>query len=31
LYVADISIPRKVYESFGQKENLFQKESLLKI
>jgi NAD(P)H-hydrate epimerase len=31
LYVADISIPRKVYESFGQKENLFQKENLLKI
>ena len=31
LYLADISIPRKVYESFQQQSNLFQNESLLKI
>src|SRR5437879_9892578 len=31
LYLADISIPRKVYQSFGQEKALFQKDSLLKI
>jgi NAD(P)H-hydrate epimerase len=31
LYLADISIPRKVYQSFGQQNSLFQKEALLKI
>ncbi len=31
LYLADISIPGKVYQSFGQQNILFQKDSLLKI
>lgn len=31
LYLGDISIPRKVYQSFGQRQSLFQKDSLLKI
>ena len=31
LYLADISIPRKVYESFGQQKTLFQDDSLVKI
>jgi NAD(P)H-hydrate epimerase len=31
LYLADISIPRKVYQSFGQQNILFQKDTLLKI
>jgi len=31
LYLADISIPRKVYRSFGQQNILFQKETLLRI
>ncbi len=31
LYLADISIPRKVYQSFGQRNILFQKETLLKV
>lgn len=31
LYLADISIPRRVYESFGQQNTLFQKDVLLKI
>jgi NAD(P)H-hydrate epimerase len=31
LYLADISIPRKVYESFGQLDILFQDDILLKI
>ena len=31
LYVADISIPRKVYSQFGQKIELFQKDTILKI
>ena len=31
LYLADISIPRTVYESFGQQKPLFQKDTLLKI
>jgi NAD(P)H-hydrate epimerase len=31
LYLADISIPRKVYQSFGQKKILFQNDTLLKI
>jgi NAD(P)H-hydrate epimerase len=31
LFLADISIPRRVYERFGQKNWLFSKESLLKI
>jgi NAD(P)H-hydrate epimerase len=31
LYLADISIPRKVYESFGQKNILFQNDTLVKI
>ena len=31
LYLADISIPRKVYQSFGQKSMLFQKDALLRI
>jgi NAD(P)H-hydrate epimerase len=31
LYLADISIPRKVYRSFGQENVLFQKDSLQKI
>ena len=31
LYLADISIPRKVYRSFGQRSSLFQKDPLLRI
>jgi NAD(P)H-hydrate epimerase len=31
LYLADISIPRKVYQSFGQQNTLFQNDTLLKI
>jgi NAD(P)H-hydrate epimerase len=31
LYLADISIPRKIYESFGQQKPLFQKKTLLRI
>ena len=31
LYLADISIPRKVYQSIGQKSMLFQKDPLLRI
>jgi NAD(P)H-hydrate epimerase len=31
LYLADISIPRKVYQSFGQQNILFQNDSILKI
>ncbi len=31
LYLADISIPRKVYQSFGQRNVLFQKDCLLRI
>ena len=31
LYLADISIPRKVYQSIGQEKILFQKEPLLKM
>ena len=31
LYVADISIPQSVYEQFGQKTELFQKDAILKI
>ena len=31
LYVADISIPRKVYKQFGQKTELFQKDTILKV
>jgi len=31
LYLSDISIPRKVYRSFGQENVLFQKDSLQKI
>jgi len=31
LYLADISIPRRVYQSFGQKNILFQNDTLLKI
>ena len=31
LYVADISIPRNVYKQFGQKTELFQKDTILKI
>jgi len=31
LYLADIAIPRKVYQSFGQQNILFQKDTLLKI
>ena len=31
LYLADISIPRKVYQSFGQQNILFQNDTLLKI
>jgi NAD(P)H-hydrate epimerase len=31
LYLADISIPRKVYQSFGQQNILFQKDLLLRI
>jgi len=31
LYLADISIPRMAYESFGQQKPLFQKDTLLKI
>ena len=31
LYLADISIPRKVYQSFGQQSMLFQKDTLLRI
>jgi NAD(P)H-hydrate epimerase len=31
LYLADISIPGKVYQSFGQQNRLFQKDTILKI
>jgi len=31
LYLADISIPRKVYQSFGQQNILFQNDTILKI
>jgi hydroxyethylthiazole kinase-like uncharacterized protein yjeF len=31
LYIADISIPRKVYEIFGQKTELFQRDVILKV
>jgi hydroxyethylthiazole kinase-like uncharacterized protein yjeF len=31
LYVADISIPRKVYKQFGQETELFQKDAILKV
>jgi len=31
LYLADISIPRKVYQSFGQQNTLFPNDTLLKI
>jgi NAD(P)H-hydrate epimerase len=31
LYLADISIPRKVYQNFGQQNSLFQKDALLRI
>ena len=31
LYLADIAIPRKIYQSFGQQNILFQKETLLRI
>lgn len=31
LYVADISIPQNVYRQFGQKTDLFQKDTILKI
>src|SRR5206468_2541004 len=31
LYLADISIPRKVYQSIGQKSMLFQKDTLQRI
>ena len=31
LYLADISVPRKVYQSFGQQKILFQEEHLLRI
>src|SRR5712691_11425678 len=31
LYLADISIPRKVYQGFGQRNILFQKDTLLRI
>lgn len=31
LYIADISIPRSVYEQFGQKTELFRKDSIRKI
>ena len=31
LYLADISIPRKVYQNFGQQNILFQKDPLLRI
>jgi len=31
LYLADISIPREVYQSFGQQNILFQEETLLKV
>ena len=31
LFLADISIPRKVYQNFGQRKILFQQEPLLKI
>jgi NAD(P)H-hydrate epimerase len=31
LYLADISVPRKVYESFGQKSVLFQRDILMRI
>jgi NAD(P)H-hydrate epimerase len=31
LYLADISIPQKVYQSFGQQKPLFQENTLLKI
>lgn len=31
LYVADISIPRKVYKQFGQETELFQKDIILKV
>jgi NAD(P)H-hydrate epimerase len=31
LYLADISIPRKAYQGFGQQNTLFQDDALLKI
>jgi NAD(P)H-hydrate epimerase len=31
LYLADISVPRKIYESFGQKSVLFQRDILMRI
>ena len=31
LYVADISIPRKVYERFGQRTQLFEKDTIVRI
>jgi NAD(P)H-hydrate epimerase len=31
LYVADISIPRKIYKQFGQETELFQKDIILKV
>jgi len=31
LYLADISIPRKVYQSFGQQNILFQNDTILKV
>jgi hydroxyethylthiazole kinase-like uncharacterized protein yjeF len=31
VYLADISIPRRVYQNFGQQQPLFQKDSLLRI
>jgi NAD(P)H-hydrate epimerase len=31
LYVADISVPRKIYQRFGQKNSLFQADNIVKI
>ncbi len=31
LYIADISIPRNVYQRFGQQKSLFQKDTIVKI
>jgi hypothetical protein len=31
LFLADISVPRRVYESFGQQNLLFQKEAIRRI
>jgi NAD(P)H-hydrate epimerase len=31
LYLADISIPQKIYQRFGQQELLFQKDTVLRI